>query len=106
MLWIGWKYQPTWNSLFGPALSYGERISMSDRVEFPKTLPPEMGRWKAGRISKTLILSLRPDGSRTTQRDPTARFGVYEWTGKNWEWKGTYNSRREARLAAKHIRKK
>ncbi len=82
---------------------------MPSRANFPKTLPyigTILGRRALGKptpglltyrpSSKTEILSLRPDGTRTTQDDPTARLGVYVWNGKCWELKEVYHSRREA----------
>jgi hypothetical protein len=79
------------------------------KAEFPKILSAEMRffdrRWTAGALSKTLILALRSDGTRTTQYDPLAHLGVYVWGGKHWELKGVYNSRREARFVVNRIRK-
>jgi hypothetical protein len=76
---------------------------------FPEILKPEMRffdqRWIAGRMSRTLILPLGPDGKRTTQYDPKARFGVYGWDGKNWKLKAKCDSRLEARSAAAALRK-
>ncbi len=82
---------------------------MAIKVDFPKTLAPEARffdrRYIAAGASTTLILPLRPDGTRTTQYDSAARLGVYAWTGKHWELKGDYNSRLEARSAAARLRK-
>jgi len=82
---------------------------MLSKMDFPETLPhigTVLGRrWISERHSKTEILSLRPDGTRTTQDDPTARLGVYVWRGKSWKLESVYNSRREAQSAATRIRR-
>lgn len=73
-------------------------------IEFPKTLAPEMQFFDPGASSKTLILSLRSDGTRTTQSDPKARLGLYIWDGESWQLKGIYRSRQKARSAANRAR--
>jgi hypothetical protein len=77
-------------------------------IEFPQTLAAEMQfldwNWIAGGLSKTLILSLRSDGTRTTQSDPKARLGLYIWDGERWQLKGVYRSRQKAKSAANRAR--
>jgi hypothetical protein len=82
---------------------------MPSKIEFPKTLAPE-GRFFDRRfikedMSKTLIWPLNPEGTRTTQYDPTACLGVYVWVGKHWELEGVYNTRREAKSTQRRLRK-
>ena len=78
-------------------------------IEFPQTLESEFQfcDWRsiAGDSSKTLILSLRSDGTRTTQSDPKARLGLYIWDGERWQLKGVYGSRKKAKSAARRARK-
>jgi hypothetical protein len=91
---------------------------MVSEAGFPKTLPyigtvlgrralakPAPGLFTYRPSSQTEILSLRPDGTRTTQDDPKARLGVYVWSGNHWELEEVYNTRREARNAAARIRR-
>jgi hypothetical protein len=81
---------------------------VTSRAPFPEILPYVSTVLKrrriAGRLSTTEILSLRPDGTRTTQYDPAAQFGIYTWGGQHWKLMEICNSRREARDAAARIR--
>jgi hypothetical protein len=78
-------------------------------IEFPKTLESEFQffDWRSipGESSMTLILSLRADGTRTTQSDPNARLGLYVWDGERWQLKGVYRSSQKAKSAANRARK-
>jgi hypothetical protein len=91
---------------------------MPNNLNFPKTLPyigtvlgrramgkPEPGYLTYRPSSKTEILSLRPDGTRTTKVDPTASFGLYTWNGECWELERVYDSVHEADRAAARFRR-
>lgn len=55
--------------------------------------------------SVTEILALDSQGSRTTQWNRNASFGLYTWDGAGWELYEVYRTVREARNAAARIRK-